>query len=398
MPSWNVLLTCEDYLPSIGGAEICVANIKNEFERLGHGVTVFTNTTATLADLQEETSIVRIAWRFRPVQLWRNVAILWRLIGKCDLVHCQYSYRLAAICAVLCKLRSTPMVLTQQGRGIVREVNARLHHRIFFWIAQVVSMRGAKIITSTCDEITDLTAAFVPREKIIPITNGYDARMFRSDADCAIPPEYAQVSQKKIILTVRRLVPKNGIHILVQALALVKKEFPDFHYFAIGKGRANTLIQELIVTLDLSDNVTLLGVKENSSVVAYYRHADLVVVPSSAEATSIACIEAMGMGIPLIASRVGGLIDLLGPNSTYGLLVDIYGSEMCNYGPPDYLPQEKLQPLADAIVDCLLHPTLFQERAKRAQTHAQSEYSWESIAKRYLDLYTRYVPHVPPQS
>ena len=93
----QILLTCEDYFPVIGGAEVCVHNLKNELEILGYGVTLYTNTTDTTP--ADNDSIVRVGWKFRPVQLWKNISTLWRLVGKVDLVHCQYSFRLACLCA-----------------------------------------------------------------------------------------------------------------------------------------------------------------------------------------------------------------------------------------------------------------------------------------------------------
>lgn len=383
----KIVLTCEDYLPSIGGAEICVANLFRELQLMGHEATVYTNTMKTLDD---ETNIVRVPWRFRPAALWKNITTLWRLIKEHDLVHCQYSFRLACLCAIISRLQRKPMLLTQQGKGIVPEAHTKLRHKWLFQICQWVSMKGATLLTSTSDEITDLTAEFVPREKIVPISNGYDARMFQPNPDLSVPQAYASLSDDtQVLLTVRRLVPKNGIHILVQALALVRREIENFHYFAIGEGRGRQLIEGLVQELDLQNHVTLLGVQSNDLTPSYYQHADIVLVPSSAEATSIACIEAMGMQRPLIASRVGGLIDLLGTNEEFGTLVSIYDSEACTYDPPDRLPEERLQPLAAAIIDCLNNSAPFEQKAAKALSRVQAEFSWEQKTKQYFELYQR---------
>jgi glycosyltransferase involved in cell wall biosynthesis len=386
---YRVLLTCEDYLPVMGGAEICVAQLRAQLIAKGHAATVYTNT---LQATDDETGIVRVRWSFTPRGLWRNVAALWRLIGGHDVVHCQYSFRLAALCAPLCGLRGKPMVLTQQGKGIVPEAHTKLRHLFLYKLCQRVSMRCATILTSTSDEITDLTAAFVPRSKIIPVSNGYDATLFKPDPSLPKPPELDVPPGMRTLLTVRRLVPKNGIHILVQALALVKEQRTDFRYVAIGEGRARPVIEKLVEELGLQEHVMLLGSRPNDTLRAYYQHADLLLVPSSAEATSIACIEAMGMEKPLIASRVGGLIDLLGTDSRFGLLVPIYDSEACTYDPPDTLPRERLQPLANAIVSFLKDPKPFEERAARARERAEKEYAWSVIAERYISIYRMFLP------
>ncbi|MBP7113905.1 MAG: glycosyltransferase family 4 protein [Candidatus Peribacteraceae bacterium] len=381
----RVLLTCEDYFPHLGGAEVCVFNVRQELKAKGHTVTVFTNTLATSND---EDRVIRLKWSFSPGPLFRTFRVLWKTIGEQDIVHCTYSFRIACICAMICRIRRVPMLLTQQGRGIVPEANPKLLHRVLFRACQEISMRLATHITSTSDEITDLTAAFVPRSKITLVSNGYDADLFTPNPSIPVPPEFKALSPDiTTLLTIRRLVPKNGIHILVQALALVLKERQDFHYFAIGEGRTETFIRELISKHNLERNITLLGKRGNDQLLPFYQHADLLLVPSSAEARSIACIEAMGMAKPIIASRVGGLIDLLGPDSTYGDLVAIYDSEACTYDPPDTLPPERLQRLADAILAFLKDPTPLTKKGEAARYLVSVEYSWKSITQKYVGLY-----------
>jgi len=394
MSSLRILLTCEDYLPQMGGAEVCAANLKRQFEKRGHRVVMFTNTLAPNAPA--DSSVVRVPWKFTPAGVCHHMKILWKLIGQSDIVHCEYSFRIACICAVIARMRGVPMVLTQQGRGIVPEAGTKWRYLPFLRLCQHVSMRGASAITSTSDEITDLTARFVRRSKIVLVTNGYDDVFFSPDSSLPLPPEYARISSsQKKILTVRRLVPKNGIHILLQALALVKEKRIDFHYFAVGDGRSRPIIERLIRELKLTEHVTLLGSRANDTIKPYLQHADLVVVPSSAEATSIACIEAMGMEKPLIASRVGGLIDLLGKEGTYGTLVPIYDSEACTYDPPDTLPRERLLPLANAILAFLDQPAPFVERARKAAPHVRQKFTWSAIAEQYLQIFFSLLPKLP---
>lgn len=384
----RVLLTCEDFLPQVGGAEIYVARFAEELRRRGHTVTVFTNTVERLPG---ESGIVRLPWRFSPLTLWRNTAALWCLVGSHDVIHCTYSFRIAAICAVFAHLRGRPMVLTQQGRGIVPEVRPLWYHALLVRLCQEISMRCAQHITATSVEIADLTAAFVPRDKVTVISNGYDPRAFCPSAPLPVPPEFASLPEgTRRLLTVRRLVPKNGIHILVQALAIVRDSDPHFRYVAVGDGRARSAIEALIADLRLGDHVRLAGARTNEEVAAYVRHSDLMIFPSSAEAQSIACIEAMGAGVPVIASRVGGLIDLLGEQSEYGLLVPLYDTDgHSSYDAPWTLPRERLERLADAILAFFRDPTPFRARAERARRRAERGYSWSAVTDRYLAIYRK---------
>jgi len=386
----KILLTCEDYFPVIGGAEICVHALKNEYERLGHTVTVFTNTMQIMPD--EKGAIVRIPWKFSPLSLWGVIRTLWRLIGTHDIVHSQYSFRLACITSVCAWLRTKPMILTQQGKGIVPEVHPYWHHAFLASCCRRISLRFATAITSTSGEITILTAAIVPTKEIHSITNGFDARIFQPNPSLPLPSEYAALpANTGILLTVRRLVPKNGIHILIQALTFLREIHPHFHYFAIGEGRARPVIEALIEKHQLQSQVTLLGSRENHTLPSYYQHASIVLIPSSAEATSIACIEAMGMKKVIVASRVGGLIDLLGTDERFGTLVDLYDTEACSYDAPDTLSPEKLSLLAETLHSALYSPEVPLAKAAAAYDYAKEHCSWESIALQYLHLYRRFL-------
>jgi glycosyltransferase involved in cell wall biosynthesis len=380
----RVLLTCEDYFPHIGGAEVCVHHLCKELGALGHQVTIFTNTIEVMPGEQD---VVRLGWRFRPRQFVRHVSVLWGLIRGADVVHCTYSFRISALCAIIAFIQRKPMLLTQQGRGIVPEAGAKWYYSLLLKVCQHVSMKLATHITSTSDEITDLTAAFVPRSKITLVSNGYDAHVFRSDAKLPIPSEYINATGCSRILTVRRLVPKNGIHILIQALAIVRDRGIPFHYFAVGEGRMESFIRSIIAELNLGHCVTLLGKKSNDLLASYYQHTDLVIIPSSAEARSIACIEAMAMAKPIIASRVGGLIDLLERDGLFGELVSVYDSEACTYAPPERLPHERLLPLAEAIIRYIQDPSRLVLRASDAAAFVRAHYSWSTITLRYLALY-----------
>lgn len=92
---------------------------------------------------------------------------------------------------------------------------------------------------------------------------------------------------------------------------------------------------------------------------------------------------------PLIASQVGGLIDLVGRDDRHGKLVDIYHDEACSYDPPQRLPKEQLRPLADAILAFLRDPSDLRAKAAAARAYVERECSWKAITAQYVGLYDR---------
>lgn len=111
-----------------------------------------------------------------------------------------------------------------------------------------------------------------------------------------------------------------------------------------------------------------------------------MVFPSTAESTSIACAEAMAIGTPVVASRVGGLVELLGKNEERGRLVTLVDHEGSNYDAPLTLPEDRLRALAHTVLEVLR--TGEPERTRAAQEFAQGELDWNMITEKTLDVYS----------
>ncbi|MCP4260943.1 MAG: glycosyltransferase family 4 protein [Planctomycetes bacterium] len=124
---------------------------------------------------------------------------------------------------------------------------------------------------------------------------------------------------KKVVGFLGRLDPCKGVDLLIKAAAILCKKDPLYHFIIVGHGAQRNQLEQLILKLGIKENVTFTGLCKNpTEVISAF---DIAVVPSRREAFGIAAIEFMRMKIPVIASPVGGLLEIVQHNKT-GILLD----------------------------------------------------------------------------
>lgn len=165
------------------------------------------------------------------------------------------------------------------------------------------------------------------------------------------------------------LVDKHkGQGVLIEAARLLNGRYPDIHVVFFGQGEDETRLKAAAAGLD---NVTWMGFKSNIG--DYLQGLDLFVFPSRNEGLGSTLLDVMDAGVPIIASDVGGIPDIIHPGQT-GVLV----------------PVGEASALADAIETLYLDPALRQQLVKGASRLLQ-DYVPELMAERYQALYRQVV-------
>src|SRR3989344_3977569 len=190
----------------------------------------------------------------------------------------------------------------------------------------------------------------------------------------------------KIIITTSRLVSKNGIDILIEAISILKKEglSGEIQCQILGSGPEEEKLKELTRILGLSDDVVFLGHIDPEVVYAYLSNADIFVRPSRSEGLGSSFLEAMGAGLPIIGTAVGGIPDFLkdpsevGEDNATGLFAKVND-------PKD---------LADKIRMLINDENLAQEIAWNGKKLALSEYSWNSVAIKMKTIFNNLVGNI----
>lgn len=371
----KILMTSDTYLPRIGGGEYHVHYLAKELRARGHDVTFFTNEPGSWeGDTQQP--VIRIPYTGFG-SLWPIFKRLWALSKDVDLLHAHYSYRLGFLTALVARLRGKPLMVTQHGLGLLPQVGGSAFYKLVFKTWRYWTMKWANLIISTSEDMSVVIRECGFDSKIVPISNGYDATLFTSLGSVSFHPPK--------LLTVRRLNPKNGVQFLIAALPLIREKHPDVHLTCIGDGPWKERMQELASTLKVSDCITFEGPLGHERLRDFYKDATIVVMPSTAESTSLTCIEAMAQERIVVASKVGGLIELIGRNQERGYLVNLTDSEHSNYDAPFSLPPERITALSDAICSALANKEESMKKAHEASLYAAKNFSWGTIAQRTID-------------
>ena len=157
----------------------------------------------------------------------------------------------------------------------------------------------AQIVKNWCKEET--------RSKIKTVLNGVDTELFKPDTT----PENNIANEKgPVIMTTRRLVVKNGVIHLVRGFEKILEKYPSAKLIIVGDGPERFPIEREIRERDLSNRVKLIGMVANSKIPKYLVSADVVVVPSIVEASSISVLEAMAMKKAIVASDIPGIREI----------------------------------------------------------------------------------------
>ena len=168
---------------------------------------------------------------------------------------------------------------------------------------------------------------------------------------------------------VGRLAPEKGIDIFLRAIALLRP--PSLVRFNIaGEGPERSRLQVLIAELGLADTVTLAG--SQTDMPAFYSRLDLLVSASRQEGLPVALLEGMASGLPVAATRVGAVPEMI-ENGITGLLVS----------------PESPEALSQAMGSLLADAPLRQRLGAAGQKSIAEKFSAERMAEDYLQLYQR---------
>lgn len=209
------------------------------------------------------------------------------------------------------------------------------------------------------------------------LSEGYDRRRINRtpnfvELSLFFPGEGGRVRGRNVIFS-GALEKRKGLDVFLMAWGEILKVFPESRLTIIGKGQEEAGLKGLAKELGLEDTVFFLGAVEN--VPSYLRDADLFVLPSYQEGMPNALLEAMACGLPVVATRIGGVVDVV-KDGENGLLVE----------PGDHVS------LAEAVLRILGDGCFAGEIASNALKTIREGYSLKGIVPRYIELYKRLLP------
>lgn len=300
-----------------------------------------------------------------------SLGVFTKAIKAAKIVHAHgHPYLSSMLAGKLAKHYGKPFVLTQHNTFID-------YNNIFDQVERVNDLTVGKQCLREADKIIAISNATknyvlslgAKPGKVTVIHNGVDLHRFKP-----LPNVKSEMRKKlgipleaKVVLTVRRLVYKNGIDTLIDSAKIAVQKNPKIVFLAVGKGPDMGSVQQQIKQMGLEDNFKLTGFVPDEELHLYYNTADLFVLPSkSGEGLPLVAQEAMACGLPVVATNVGGISEIMVKG--YGKLVPANNSEL----------------LADAIAE---FTEARLENSEELCAIVKEKHGWNKNVERLVEIY-----------
>lgn len=360
----KILQQCIYFPPEVGGLESHTYYLCRDLVRLGHSVTMITSRSMAQAPAREVMDGVQVIRTWFPgkspagwiAHTLASVPTYLPHARSAEILHAQ-TFASAPPAMIASRRYGLPMVLTLHTSHFLRLAKKPAWQPI---LRRIIS--AADWLLAASEEIRDVALGLYRHPRAEALTNGVDTELFRP-----VPGALPRVPGTRRIIVPRRLFQKNGVEYLVRALPLLRRRVP-VEALLVGDGPERGRLEALVKELGITEHVRFLGARPNTEMPALLASADAAVFPSLMEATSVAALEAMSCQVPVAASSVGGLPEIV--DESVGTLFEPANPQSLAEALADLLEREDLTALGEA-------------GRRRVVTH----WSGERLARRHQEIY-----------
>jgi glycosyltransferase involved in cell wall biosynthesis len=294
---------------------------------------------------------------------------LWRQRHSYDVIHVHgLSYHtFAASLAGRWLRKPTITKLANSGRASDIMKMRKSQHLALSRFMLPVALRCDRFVALNQAVTRELLDAGVPGERVLHIPNGIEVGTTPRLSD-------RELHRPARVVFIGRLHEQKGVDVLLRALAWIREWRPEagLRCDVVGDGPLSDELSALARDLDVVSDVRFLGYRDD--VAPFLGRADAFVLPSRAEGISNALLEAMAVGLPVVASDVPGNADVV-EHEVNGLLVEV----------------DDPGSLAAALLRLVDEPALRRRLGGEARRTVNTRYSIEHVAQRYVTLYRELV-------
>ncbi|MGD9600184.1 MAG: glycosyltransferase family 4 protein [Gammaproteobacteria bacterium] len=364
----HVLMLTSEFPPRIGGIASHVAELALALRAAGVRVTVVAPADPPARGPEPDVLRHSPLLRAQPFADWLlgRWCRRWLRANPCDLVHVHGLRPLRAALAT-----ELPVVFTNHTSGFLQTVAAggrRLRR-----VGRVLARCGHVLAPS--EELVDAARAAGYTGPATYVPNGVDATRFTPGEARARRAAWGIPENAVAVVIARRLVAKNGV---IDAARALTRTLAHVHFVFVGDGPERGAIEAVARDAGCAARAHLVGAVPNTAMPEIYRAADLCLLPSLMEATSIAGLEAMATGRALVGTRVGGIPALI-EDGVNGLLVPVRD--------PDAI--------AAAVNTLARDPARVRAMGDAARARVEAEFAWPRIAARTLAVYSGLLQETP---
>lgn len=365
----KILMVTEWHPLTIGGVQRHVYELSVKLIERGFEVVILTKSNNKKLNTNQDTPpIIEIEsiTPFQSILTPPNLSRLKEIITKYspDIIHAHHAFTPTPLLTLhVADKIGIPKILTNHSiaGNSTTSILTLMSRKGLMFLKYFISKADRIISVSKC------AATFIENlldndiESIV-IPNGVNIERFHPSKNEANEPT---------VLFVGRLVHRKGAHILVKAFSNVVKEIPEAKLIIVGEGYMKPLLQIRAKQLKLEENIQFLGRISEEELLKTYQKSRIVVIPSLyRESFGIVALEAMATGKPIIATKVGGLPEIIRDEEN-GFLI----------------PPGNHRILAEKIILLLSDEKLARRMGLIGRKIAVEKYSWNVIAERIINVY-----------
>jgi glycogen(starch) synthase len=308
-----------------------------------------------------------VARLYRLLRYWKlhraGFSIIRDKMGVPDLVHVHVIYPIGWYALWLKWFKRIPYIVSEHSSAYLHK-GKRLQFLARHWLARLV-VKNAQAVTTVSRSLRRAMEQKGLASQYTVIPNVVDTRIFFFD------PMKKQGGKKKM-LHVSLLNDVKNVEGILRTVARLGARRTDFELHIAGDGPNRPELEALATKLRIKDQmVFFLGLQESSSLAKLMRKSDFLIIFSHFESLPCVLIEAMASGLPIIATRVGGIPDHLGPEM--GLLIE---------------PGDEAG-LLSAMEHMLDHGGEYSPN--RLQKYARSHFEFDVVGRQFLRIYRQEV-------
>ncbi|MEO6183808.1 MAG: glycosyltransferase family 4 protein [Verrucomicrobiota bacterium] len=372
----RICLFTPTFFPKMGGQEMVVNQLALHYTSLGHEIVVFAQH-ARRRGTQTETKVPYALKRFtKPFsQVW-GIAGIRRALADLhkswpiEIIHSHSCYPTGFAALDFCRCEHIPLVITSHGGDLAEDSRFR---------SRPIIMKRCRQALEQADAVTFISSYM--RKSILEVAPNCDPHLHSipNGVDCGaltekIPPPSAMAEQHilrtdSFVLFLGRLHQRKGVDVLIKAFERAAEQNPVLRLVIAGEGEEQVALREQAGQSRVVDRIHFLGTVQGPNKLWLLQNACCLVLPTRTRETfGLVLLEAMACGKPVIATRLGGILDLVKEGQN-GLLVN-----------PD-----DVDDLARALIE-IGKPALHQALSKNCLATAR-QYDWPQVASQYLALF-----------
>ncbi len=366
-------------LSEVGGAQKVVYHLAAGLSKEGFEVEVACapggELVKWLSALPQPVRVYEIAGMKREISPLSDVRCLWQLYrlirrGGYDIVHC-HSSKAGFLGRLAARLAGVRRVYFTVHGWSVNEARSKAARLIYGWAERLAGCLSTMVVcVSENDRRRGVEMGLVPKEKLTVIYNGLPEMPGRPGVLRRELGINILGSGDLLVGMVARLAfPKKPLFFLEVAKELASL-YQQVYFVLIGDGPLYRRCREFVAKSGLEGRVFLTGAREDAA--ALMADLDVFVLFSRWEGLPLTVIEAMQAGLPVVASAVGGVPEMVAEGETGFLVKEL-----------------KVGPAAAAISRLLSNPALRFQIGETGRRRAREKFSYQEMLNRYRDLYQK---------